>query len=207
MSLILVSGCSTGNISLQTSPAGANVVVATLGAEKSKLIGVTPLVLTPSELESHYGGQGPVQIEFKKDGYTPVKTFITDVGTGEILINLNLDPSAGLEEPDKLNKVIDAAFEAQRLAHVGKYDEALTKVSEIKKEAPQLAATYEIEGGIFYLQKKYKESMDSYNIASKYNPKNPDTTKMRALLQKMLKIKSDETSTPTPAPTQSGVKP
>jgi tetratricopeptide (TPR) repeat protein len=191
----LVVGCSTGMITLQSTPSGAKVYVASVGAEGSKLVGETPLSLKPAELETHYKGVGPVQIEIKKDGYLPSRTVITDVSGAELTVSLNLEPTTGLEDFEKLNSVVDMTFESQRLARVGKYDEALKKIVDIKKEAPQLAAVYELEGGIFYLQKKFRESLDSYKLAVKFNPKNPEAQKMRANLEAIL---SGESKPPQP---------
>jgi tetratricopeptide (TPR) repeat protein len=182
-----------------SSPSQAEVYVASLGDRKSKLVGETPIKMTAADLSKTYGGAGPVSLEFKKDGYTTVKTIITDLGAADLMINMELPPSSGLEDQVRLNSVIDSIFESQRLAKVGREDDALSKLRALEKEAPHLAATYELEGGIYYLQKKYRQALDAYTLASNYNPKNPQVVRMRNYLEISLGVRKKEISNPGPS--------
>jgi len=199
--------CSTATINLNSTPSAAQVYVTALGTDSPKLIGQTPFVISSSDLERSHGGSGPVSIEMKKDGYWPAKTIITDVSAADLTVNLELNPITGLIDHDRMNAVMDSIFESQRLARAGRPNDALTKLKELEKQAPQLAAIYELEGGIYYIQKDYKSSLDAYTLAVKYNPSNVDSLRMRALLEKSLGVtrKGDTNtapiaSTPTNSP-------
>lgn len=200
---VLGSACSSAQITLLSSPSKAEVYAAALGERKAKLIGETPLKLTSSELSKAYGGSGPVSLEFKKDGYASAKTIITDIGAVDLTVNMDLPPTSGLEDQVRLNSVVDSIFECQRLAKVGREEDALSKLKAIEKEAPHLAATYELEGGIYYLQKKYRNALDAYTLASNYNPKNPQVVRMRNYLETSLGVRKREIPEP-PGTVQGG---
>jgi tetratricopeptide (TPR) repeat protein len=195
---VLSSACSTAKITLLSSPSQAEVYVTALGDHKSKLVGETPLKMTSVELSKTYGGAGPLFLEFKKEGYVTVKTLVTDLGAVDLTVNMELPPASGLEDLVRLNFVVDSIFESQRLAKVGREEDALIQLKAIEKEAPHLAATYELEGGIYYLKKRYKEALDAYTLASNYNPKNPQVVRMRNYLEASLGVRKREMPEPGP---------
>ncbi len=191
-----LTSCSTTSVNIQSFPDGADVYIKPIGKGEAKLLGKTPYLGSGSNLEKENGGAGPVLIELKKDGYQPLRTLITETQSVDLSLNLTLTSVSGLEDHEKLNSLLDRLFDSQHLARRGSYDQALSQIKSVQKEAPQLAASYEIEGGILYLQKKYKDSLSSYIQAVKYNPKNIEAIKMRSLLEGALKIKPDQTVTP-----------
>ena len=186
---LYMSGCATSTISFQSSPSRVQVYASTLAASVPILIGETPFVAEVPELEKQLGGSAPLNIEFRKDGYVTRNSMISDVGAADISLNIELTPSSGLEEPEKLNKVVDWLFEGQHLARAGRYDDAMKKLKEAEKESPQVAAIYELEGAIYYINKKYKEALDSYSTAVRVNPKNFTSIKMRNSLEAKLGVK------------------
>jgi tetratricopeptide (TPR) repeat protein len=91
-----------------------------------------------------------------------------------------------LEMVQSLNDAIDLMFEGQRLARAGRFTEALQRLKQVQSQHPQLAAPYELEGGIYYVRKKYKEAIDAYTSATRIHPRNPEATRMRDLLEEQL---------------------
>ena len=57
----------------------------------------------------------------------------------------------------------------------------------LKKDMPRVAAIYELEGGILFILNRKKASLDAYNAAVRYNPKNPENIRMRNLLREGIK--------------------
>lgn len=187
---LVLAGCATSRVSMDSTPTGAEVYVLPLGDGKPLMIGSTPLTARSAELLRQSGGAGPVMVEFRKRGYKPVKALITDLARLDLTLKMELPVSDGLEDLDQVNALIDSIFEAQRLALSGRFDDALALIKRAEKDAPQIAAAYEIEGGIYFLQKKLPEALDAYRVAAKYNPKNPETIRMRNLLETTLGIKA-----------------
>ncbi len=200
----LAGGCATATVTLQSSPPKAQIFVSSLGGSAPKLIGETPFVTSAPQLKSEYGGSGPAVIEFRKDGYNTTKTVITDLGAMELTVSSELRPTTGLEDQEHLNDVVNQVFEGQRLARAGRQQEALSKLKQVEKLAPALAASYELEGGIFYLQKKYKEALDAYSIAARYDPRDAEAVRMRNLLETTLGVRRSTASTTKTPPTAAG---
>lgn len=175
-------------LNLQSNPPKAQVYAAPLGGGTPKLLGETPLTVPVPSVQRDYGGSGPVILEFRRNGYLSSKTIITDLSAGDITVNLELQATTGLEDAERLNSVVDSVFEGQRLARVGRADEALARLKQVESQAPQLAATYELEGGILYLQKKYREALDAYSLAVKFNPKAQESIRMRNMLEVALGV-------------------
>ena len=194
--LIIFSACSTTAIQIKSSPSDAEVYVKPMGKGEVQRLGTTPLISSSAQLEKANAGSGPVLLELKKDGYQTYRTLITETQNVDLALNLELLPITGLEDHEKLNSLLDRVFQGQQLARRGNLNEALTQLKTVEKEAPQLAATYEIEGGIFYLQKKYREALNAYSQALKYNPKNIESIRMRSLLEKSLGISPSKPTLP-----------
>ncbi len=100
-----------------------------------------------------------------------------------------------------LNKGLEDLFEAQRLARVGRLEDALKLLDDVGKGYPQLAAVHEMKGGIFYLQKDYKRALDEYKKTVSLNLDNVTAQQMIKRLESQLSA-SGAKPTPTPTPTQ-----
>jgi tetratricopeptide (TPR) repeat protein len=188
LTLIHLRCATPAQVTLLSEPPQAEIFLTASGDQKPQRVGLTPLTLQAAQLSKLHGGSGPVSIEFKKEGYSPQKAFITDLGIRDLTLQFQLDPLSGLEDLDRLNRVVDQLFESQRLVRVGRQEEALVSLKAAEKELPHLAASYELEGGIYYLQKKYREALDAYSLASSYHPKNPQTLQMKNYLEKSLGV-------------------
>lgn len=193
------ASCSTSTVHLQSSPEKADIYVTAMGSGAPQKVGETPLMITSSDLLKAHGGSGPVDVEFRKEGYAPGKAIITDVGGMDLSINFELltlptvaasskEDEKDPEKINKLNKMLDSLFESQRLAKAGRSEDALALLKEIEKGNPQLAAAYELEAGIYYLKKQYKQALDAYTLAARYNVKNLDSIRMRNMLEQSLGV-------------------
>ena len=149
----------------------------------AKLLGETPLSLPATQIQPTVGGSGPVWIELKREGFQDQKTLVTDPSTGDLKMEFTLKPFGGLDQPDVMNWALDELFEAQRLVRAGRRADALTKLKAIQIKVPQLSATYEIEGGIYYLDKRYREAVDSLGQALRMNPNNLEAQKLKKLIE------------------------
>jgi len=193
---IFITACSSGSsLSFQSNPGGAEVWIAPMDGTNAKRLGQTPLLIQSDEAQKKAGASGPIIIEFRKDGYLSNKTMITDLYSSEISLTAQLTRSSGLENIESLNLEVDRLFEAQRLVRASRLDDALKLIEAVQKDAPELSAVYEIEGGIYYLQKKPQESLDSYQTSIRFNPKNMEAIRMRNYLSSKLGV---TTSSPPP---------
>jgi tetratricopeptide (TPR) repeat protein len=199
----ILSACSTTKLTIQSNPTKASIYVHPVSGGEAKLIGETPIEMTEDKIPD-IAKHGPVIFEFKKEGRKSQSVLVTDI------IGLNLSINREMEEDQyilggpgkdaqsvqtaayllKINSAVDLLFEIQRQVRQGKFDDALVSLKDLRTENPNLAAVYEMEGGIHYLQKKFPEALDSYRLAIKFNPMNMDSVRMVALLEKALGISS-----------------
>jgi tetratricopeptide (TPR) repeat protein len=175
---VMVS-CSSTQVALHTTPSQSRVYAKSLGRGKTEFIGETPLFIKGDQLEKEFGGSGPIYLEFRKEGYRTASTIVTELSFIDLNLTMEMTPESGMEDPSIVNALIDTMFESQRLVRVKRYDEALNLLGEVKKKAPQVSAIYELEGGIYYLQQKYQDALDSYRLAVKYNPRNAEALRMK----------------------------
>lgn len=191
----LAIGCAAKTrLLVQSNPDKAAVFLRAAGAAEAKSVGETPLTLEaaklPPELKS-----GPVYLEIRKDGFRSSELLITEVMGLNTTVTRQLE-AVKVEEPKEQTKdapdvgpLVDELFEAQRLIRVGRLDEALKSLEQIRTKNPSLAAVYEMQGGVYYLQHKASEALDAYRLAKKFNPGNADSVRMVAILESGLGVK------------------
>ena len=182
-SALMLGACATTTVNFRSSPQKARVTVKPLGTGASKDLGETPLVISASEIDKEFKGSGPIQVEFVKEGYKPLKMLVTELSALDLTLDVELQPASGLEDPASMNAQIERLFEAQRLAKIQRFPEALKLLEDVKKTAPQLSASYEIEAGVYFLQNKKTEALDSYRAAAQLNPKSNEAIRMRDMIE------------------------
>ncbi len=183
---IVMGACSSTTLSLNTVPEQARVIVKPLGSGSVKELGQTPLNISAGDIEKDYGGSGPLLVEFFKEGYLQKSVLITDMSSKNINLKVTLDALTGLDDPAEMNSQIETLFEAQRLVRVRRYEEALKLVEKIKAKIPTLSSPYELEGGIYYISRRFPESLDAYRKAVKLNPRSVEAVRMRDMLERTL---------------------
>ena len=199
LALVLL-GCSSMTLSVNSTPGKAKVFIRPLGAGESVAVGTTPVVLTRQQLVTAGAQSGPIVVEVQKDEFITEKMLVTESSAVDMKLDFALrlesdlgsGTKSGIEDTQSLNQAIDRLFEVRRFISLESYSEALKHLSYIEENWPQLAATYEMKAGIFFLQKKYRDALAAYSMALKYNPRSVSSAQMRETLEKDLGISGDE---------------
>lgn len=195
-------GCaSSTSIKVSSNPPGADVYVKTVGGAERQQVGKTPLVHESLETLLKAKPNGALYIEIEKGDFLPATVLVTEVGGGSLEISQELKPipktAAAEANSSSLNKGLELLFEAQRLARVGRLDDALKMLDDVGKELPQLAPVHEMRGGIFYLQKEFNKALDEYRKVLVLHSEN-------ASAQQMIKRLEGQVSGATAATPTSG---
>jgi tetratricopeptide (TPR) repeat protein len=103
-----------------------------------------------------------------------------------------LSAKNSIEDAQSLNLAIDRLFEVRKFISLESYDEAIKHLNYIEQTWPFLSATYELKGGIFFLQKKYRDALSAYSMSLKYNPRSVPSAQMRESLEQQLGVSGDE---------------
>lgn len=184
---LLVSCASGGKFDFQSTPTRADVYVKPIKGGEFKKIGTTPFVINSSKINKENANSGPIYIELRKSGYKSERILITEMSGVNLTITRELQRKSGLDDQKSINDVIDMMFEVKSLVQANQYDKALKLIDVLKSMVPQVSTVYELEGGIYFIQKDYAKALGSYRLAARYNPKNPENIRMRDLLEDWFK--------------------
>lgn len=187
--IFFVASCGSKStyITFESIPNGATVYVKPIDQLEYKDIGKTPLNFRADEIEKKYEGSGPIQVQYRKDGYQSKNVMITELSAVDLKVKMELMAESGLEDQRKLNWVVDSLFEVKRLVSAKRYDDAVELLKKVKAAVPQVSAVYELEGGIYFIQNKLHAALDSYTMSVRYNPKNMESIRMKEFVEKKLK--------------------
>lgn len=188
--LALSYACSTNNtFKVTSSPEGAEVFARSVKSDTYTKLGVTPLVLETSQIRDDSLKEGPIYLELRKQGHEKSNILVTEMSSQDLDIFLKLTIQEKLKDARLFDKVGNNLFEAQRLIRLQNYLEAHKELDKVLKEYPELSISHEMKGGVFYLEKKYKEALNSFRIAYRINPTNLVAKRMKSLLEQQLGAK------------------
>jgi tetratricopeptide (TPR) repeat protein len=188
------------------------------GSSEYKSLGASPVHRKLSEVQGMAENSKTILIEARKSGYVSRSVVITDAdtssdvrlsfelpslekavkeyvqnnpesknGAGSDALKLMLT-EANQKNLLETNHLIDQLFEAQRMSQVGRLEDANKRLEELQKTYPHVAAIYEMQGGIAFMQADFNKALDAYSEALRNNPENVELLHLRAYLQKKLNI-------------------
>lgn len=195
--------CASGELVIVTTPPEADIRARVGSGLNYESIGKSPLRITGKELAGRLGGDGPMQIEVAKEGYDTKELIISESPRSfDISFSIELiskaekskeeDEVNKIKEREAINHTVDSLFEIQRLVKVGRLDEALVKIRSLQDAEPNVAASYEMQGGIFYIQNDYPRALDAYQKALRLNPENVDSFNMKKYLESLTNTSSNK---------------
>ena len=187
ITLVGFYGCSSSNTFKVTStPEGAEVFAKSVRSDTYTKLGVTPLVLETSQIEDSSLTEGPIYLELRKQGYEKSNVLVTEMSSQDLEIYLKLTIQEKLKDARLFDQVGNNLFETQRLIRLQNYLEAHKEIDKVVKDYPELSISHEMKGGIFYLEKKYKQALNSFRVAYRINPNNMVAKRMKSLLEQQL---------------------
>ena len=189
--LFFITSCgSVYTMKVTSTPDQATVYARNVGSNKRVEIGKTPFNSTVTDLRAKNFQDGPMIFEVEKEGHQNAQIFVSE-STANIDISVELKKLDTLAETKKFDKVGSELFEVHRLIRNKKYVEAHKMLDEIKL-FPSLSIVHELEGSVFYLEKKFNQSLDSFRTAYRFNGENLFALKMKRFLEKKLNIKDNQ---------------
>lgn len=183
-------GCSSNNtFKVTSSPEGAEVFARSVKSDTYSKLGVTPLVLETSQIKDDSLKEGPIYLELRKEGHEKSNILVTEMSSQDLEIYMKMTVQEKFQDAMRFDEVGNYLFETQRLIRLQNYEEAHKEIDKVLKDYPELSISHEMKGGIYYLEKKYKEALNSFRIAFRNNPKNMVARRMKAILEQQLGTK------------------
>jgi tetratricopeptide (TPR) repeat protein len=120
---------------------------------------------------------GQYKVTAEKDGLS--QTFNTRIGLDLVEVNFTLRPGGGGGDVSKEAAAKAAALqtkfkEGATLADEGKYDEAITKFTEVLTDVPKCGECYSNIGQVYSLKKEYDKAEEAYKKALEISPNSAD---------------------------------
>ncbi|MBS1962737.1 MAG: tetratricopeptide repeat protein [Bdellovibrionales bacterium] len=173
-------GCSSGQIQVESDPAGADVNVVSGGGMKQK-IGQTPLTLTPAQFPNAFGAD--VQIQVSKDGYRAESFLLPPQASGavgRIQAKLADDPVSKTcqDTANSIADATDAVAQIQRLIYKKNYGDAERALVSATVKYPAVPIFYSLLGNVYYLEKQLDKALESYRHAAALQPQNLEIARM-----------------------------
>lgn len=188
LAFLIPLSISCGTVSIKSTPPEAEVGIVLADQEKPKSLGKTPLTMDLSDIEDAVN-TGTIVVVVKKRGYVPQHFVIPNLSGGELDINAILSPNLP-SNFQAINRIVTLTLRAEREIIQKRFDDAIKTAAEIKKINENVSSAYEIEGTVFFLQKKMKKSRFAWIRALELEPNNPEGQKILASIEKSLGVSS-----------------
>lgn len=186
---LLISSAFAKEITVNSTPAKADVKISPLSGGNGRKAGETPFKISLSEASSTYANGSDIFIvEVLKEGYETYRILIPQFLKAAINLDVVLEQRTDLETIKKIDKGMADLFEAQRMIRSSNYEGAIQKITEVEKAFPRLSVTKELQAAAYYMQNDYKKALDYYQQAFAANMENLDAYKMVLYLEKAMKV-------------------
>lgn len=173
--LLLISSCTTTQMTINSDPAGADVVIVNDEGREDKL-GQTPLNLTPEMMDRFPTNNW--RLSLNKPGFIKDQLFIETKMFRELgRVSVKLTPEANWKEAYQdanaykyLNDVSGMSAEIQAATVKGDYGKAESLANSLVTRYPKLSVGWNLLGNIYYLQKRIDKAVESYQKSLAINP-------------------------------------
>jgi hypothetical protein len=184
---LLLGGCASSQLTVESDPAGADVFVVTTGNVKQKL-GQTPYTITPSQLPILFSSESQIQVS--KEGFHSESFFLPPQATGtlgRIQAKLTADTVSQtcIDSSNALTDATDAVAQVQRLIYAKNYLAAEKALSTYIVKFGSVPVFHSLLGNVFYLQKNLSRALESYQRARTLQPQNQENQRMVQRLSEM----------------------
>jgi hypothetical protein len=170
---LLISGCASNQLTVESNPDGADVYVFGPNNTKQK-VGKTPISLTNSNTPSLF--KDTIQLTVQKEGYKSESFVIPPASTtanGRILAQL-----PQIESSSTTNEVSEGVAQILRLIYRKSYVEAERSLATYTVKFANISIFWDLLGNVHYLQKNLDRALGAYQTSLSLNPQNSETQKM-----------------------------
>jgi tetratricopeptide (TPR) repeat protein len=184
-----LNGCAS-RLVVKSDPSEAEVFAQKSETGERISLGATPLEITRSDFEKRTGFSMPtgdfVDLIVEKRGYRTEHYLLPTGRFGTLTNGLNVKLQEGAKEDLLAGEILQILFTTQKFAVQGEYERAQIELDKAFKLSPRFARALSMRASVYYLQKKYEESLKFFEEAIKVDPQMDDAIKMISKLRKML---------------------
>lgn len=191
VALYFLAACAS--VRIETVPGDAQVLLVVKGKESVKL-GKTPVDLQISDLVKTENGNA-ITIHIEKDGFESSYFGVPNVRFSEIKLVKNLKAVESCR-PEHNNEIVSLVLAAEKMISEQRLKEALANVKRIQELDSEVAASYELEGTVQFMNGKFKESYQAWQKALKISPNSSSVKQMLRLTEEKAGIANPKAAPP-----------
>lgn len=192
---LLVMGCTTSRLNVQTTPAEAEVYVVYPGQQPA-LLGKSPLDIPGQGMFSHQGTS--FKLIVKKEGFFSEQFLVPKSIFTSIKSNVKLDvamienkaPTACTEQDAAVEEVARSVAQAQSFIQAKRYDSANRILLNLSDRYPNSSVVYDLLGNTYYLMKDLETALNFYEKSLRLSPNNSETQRMVNKLKSIYSIRA-----------------
>lgn len=174
-----------------TTPAKAEVFIASETSGEPVKLGNTPLKLTSDEVFSQVKDSKAFVLTVKKEGFDPYRLMIVKTPDVDYKMDILLTVSGEVRTIKKHDLLMSELFKAQRMIRAGNLSDALNKLTELEKDNKGFSIISEMKAIAYYMKKDLNAALSMYREAFSKNHKNQDAYKMKVYLEKKLGLEAE----------------
>lgn len=192
--LILLGGCASSGIRVESQPDAADVHFVRLGAPPI-VLGKTPLSVDASSLRDAEGG---AHLMVTKEGFLPESILVPHTGVpASTRMNFALKqvvtPKQCEQADESLNEIARGVAETQSQTSKKNFADAERTLQGLISRYPKVSVLYDLKGNLHYLQKDLTRALEAYQRSIEIRPGNYETLRM---IEKLGGIKGVPTTLP-----------
>ncbi len=171
--LAITAACASSNIRVESYPDQAEVYLTYENQNREK-VGKTPLVLNDSTHPALF--RYPVHLSVEKEGYQSSSVLIP-----ASTVSMNARVSAQLQSKDSQTQTKDASEAVARILQLiyrKDYLQAERLLESYLSRYSSVPVFWDLQGNVFYLEKKLDQALVSYETSLRLNPQNGEAAKM-----------------------------
>ena len=184
-------GCASGKFIFQSQPPGAKIYH--LKGEKKNEIGITPFEISDEELRKKIdissGSIAFLDFSFEKDGFENQHVLVPGQKMGTLSTEVYIKLEEAQAEKNLAKKMVKYLFNAQTFAKNGDFIRAHEEIDQLLKMDESFSRAISMKGAIYYLEKKYSESLSWYERALKVDSQAAEVIEMISRLRGKLSVK------------------
>ena len=189
LSVSAIAGCSIASLKVNSTPNAAEVFLENTKTGEKKSLGKTPLSVPISSVRETAGGEFSdgeyFLISIEKSGFKDQRLSIPLPAMGSFITELDVKMKEGelSKNIQSADDIINHLFLAQKFALAKETERAQIELDSILSVAPNFTRAQSMRASIFYIQKKFEDSLKWYELVLKSDPKNEEAIKMIAKIR------------------------
>lgn len=189
LSFLGLTSAWANKLVIKSQPDAAEIFINVNG--KPVRLGATPYESNLQDVINNYVKSSSFVVELRKPGHQPYRVLIAKTAEVDMELTANLELDRAISNIKEHDLLMNQLFDVQKLVRGRNFQDALSKLSDLEKDHPQLSIIPEMKATAYYMNKDVENALSYYRKAFALNPENSDAYRMKVYLEKKLGVDSE----------------